>query len=122
MEKGDLFMLLQANTYTLAQDEIITILSQSVNSQELLNFSKKIIEPIKKYDKENHSELYHTLESFIFHDGNYKKVAEDLFQHENTIRYRIKKIKSILHMEDSNIRFIENTSIALKVINLINSN
>lgn len=113
-------MLLQSNSYTLTQDELINILSQSVNSQELLNFSKKIIEPIKKYDKENHSELYHTLESFIFHDGNYKKVAEDLFQHENTIRYRIKKIKSILHMEDSNIRFIESTSIALKVFGLLN--
>ncbi|KMT20947.1 helix-turn-helix domain-containing protein [Clostridium cylindrosporum] len=115
-------MLLQSNSYALTQDELTNILSQSVSSKELLNFSKKIIEPIKNYDKENHSELYHTLESYIFYDGNYKKVAEDLFQHENTIRYRIKKIKSILHMEDSNIKFIESTSIALRVLGLLNSN
>lgn len=115
-------MLLQSNSYTLNKDELTSILSQHIDSQELLNFSKKIIEPIKKYDKENHSELYHTLESFIFHDGNFKKVSEDLFQHENTIRYRIKKIKSILCMEDSNIRFIESTSIAIRVIGLLHVN
>ncbi len=115
-------MLLQDNGYVINQDELTNILSHSVSCDELLDFSKKIIEPIKKYDKENHSELYHTLESFIFHDGNYKKVAEDLFQHENTIRYRIKKIKAILNMENSNIKFIESTSIALKVIGLLKNN
>ncbi|MEG2539089.1 MAG: helix-turn-helix domain-containing protein, partial [Clostridium sp.] len=114
-------MLLQSNNCRLSQNDIVLILSQSVNSEELTNFSLNIIDPIKQYDKENHSELYVTLESFINNDGNFKRVAEDLFQHENTIRYRIKKIKSILNMEDSNIKFIESTSIALKFMGLLQS-
>lgn len=113
-------MLLQNDRHLLNQDELTNILSNSLDSKELLNFSYKVVDPIKSYDKENHSELYITLESFIFYDGNYKKVAEDLFQHENTIRYRIKKIKALLSMEKSNIRFIECTSIAVRVLGLTN--
>lgn len=112
-------MLFQRNSYMLNQDELTNILSQSLDSEELLTFSQSVVKPIKEYDKNNHSELYRTLESFIFNDGNYKKVSEDLFQHENTIRYRIKKIKSILCMENSNIKFIEFTSIAIRFLGLI---
>ena len=39
--------------------------------------------------------------------GEYQIVAEKLFQHENTIRYRINKIKSILGLEDDTIKFNE---------------
>lgn len=85
------------------------------DNYELKAFYNDIFEPVKKYDKENKSELLRTVITFFQNDGDYKKTSKDLYQHENTIRYRIMKVRSILNMENSNIRFYEHLSIAVKI-------
>lgn len=93
-----------------------------IGNVELEKFYSMIIEPITKYDEEFHSELLDTIISFVKNDGNYKKTADEFFQHQNTIRYRINKVKSILNMEHNDIKFHESISLAIRISNLINSN
>ncbi|QGU96147.1 hypothetical protein GOM49_14520 [Clostridium bovifaecis] len=91
-----------------------------IGNIEMEKFYSMIIEPIVNYDKQFNSELLDTIISFVKNDGNYKKTADEFFQHQNTIRYRINKVKSLLNMEDSDIKFYQSISLAIKIANLIN--
>ena len=86
-----------------------------IGHSEMEKFYSMIADPIDNYDKQCKGELLETLVSFVKNDGNYNKTAEELFQHANTIRYRINKIKSILNMEDSDIKFYGSISLAVKI-------
>lgn len=56
------------------------------------------------YDAENDAELATTAEAFATSLGEVKTAADALFQHPNTVRYRLKKIKEVLGMEDCSDR------------------
>jgi len=86
---------------------------------EMEKFYSMIIEPIINYEKQINKELLKTVLSFVNNDGNYKKTAKELYQHENTIRYRINTVKSILNMQHSDMKFYESISIAIKIGNLL---
>ncbi|WP_432661923.1 PucR family transcriptional regulator [Wukongibacter baidiensis] len=94
---------------------IYKLLALLTDKVELEEFYNKIILPLKKYDEKYNSDLLETAIKFIANDGDYKKIANAMFQHENTIRYRITKIKQILDMEDKNIEFYSQLYIAIKI-------
>lgn len=79
------------------------------------NFYDEIILPIKKHDELYHTEMFHTAVKYIENDGNKKATADSLFIHENTVRYRINKIKEILYMKELEGSFYEQLSIAVKL-------
>lgn len=79
------------------------------------DFYERMVKPIQSYDEKYRTELFETAVKFIEHDGIVAKAAEALFLHKNTIRYRINKIKELLHMEDSELNFYEQLSIAVKL-------
>jgi hypothetical protein len=78
---------------------IYQILLNVVNQSKSIYFYKEIINIIIDYDKINKSNLLETAVAYINSDASIKKTAEVLFQHENTIRFRIRKIKTILKLE-----------------------
>lgn len=51
------------------------------------------------YDREHGSELLATLAAYIQADGDLNLASRRVFQHANTIRYRIGKIKTLLGLE-----------------------
>ncbi len=53
------------------------------------------------YDKTNESNLMQTLLAYVRNGGNIAKTAEATFQHSNTIRYRLEKIKSVLGIQEA---------------------
>lgn len=69
-----------------------------------------IIQPIINYDE---GKLIETAREFIANYGDIIKTAEKMYQHKNTIRYRIQKMKSLLDIE-SDSEFYEQLSIAIK--------
>lgn len=85
------------------------------------DFYLKLITPLQNYDEKNCTEILNTAIAYIENDGNIKNTAVSLFQHENTIRYRINKIKEILNMKDQNGSFYEQLSIAIKIYKLSNN-
>lgn len=74
-----------------------------------------IIEPIIEHDEKYNTELLATAIQFVENDGNVQETAQAMFIHKNTIRYRLNKIKEILQMEESNLEFLEQMSIAIKL-------
>lgn len=51
--------------------------------------------------------------------GNFQETAEIMRQHENTIRYRVNKVKAALNMENDNVKFNETVAVAVKLRSLI---
>ncbi len=60
------------------------------------------------------------MESYVAHSGNFQAAAREMNQHENTIRYRVNKVKSALGMENDNVKFHETVAVAVKLRTLIN--
>lgn len=120
--------LISSSCYSISNEKIIKYNSLGIYSllmcckdlDEAKELYSNIMKPILDYDKANKSFLLETLISFVNHDGDYKKVSSELFQHENTIRYRILKVKSILNLDKSNIEFYEKISIGVKLHRIYN--
>lgn len=98
----------------------IRLLMALQDHRELINYYDLTINKIIKYDKTYNLKLLETLKVFVRNDGDYKRTAHDLDQHENTIRYRINKVKAILNLEYSNLQFYETISLGLKVYDMLN--
>lgn len=75
---------------------IVPLLSQQVLKE---GYEEKI-ELLRNYDEVHSSDLLHTLEVFVERNGEIAKTAEELFQHPNTVRYRLKKAGSLLECEE----------------------
>jgi len=82
------------------------------------NWYNNFIEPIIHHDEKYNTELLATALKFVENDGKVPETARAMFIHKNTIRYRLNKIKEILRMEDSNLDFLEQLSIAIKLHNI----
>jgi hypothetical protein len=98
---------------------IYQILLPFIDHDYMRNYSTQIIETLKAYDQKHHTQLFETALVYIKSDQNIKTTAKKLFQHDNTIRYRLKKIKEVLHMEHLQGSFYEQLSIAIKIHMLI---
>ena len=99
---------------------IIPILFNNKDTSEIKLFYSDIINPILEYDKKHNKDLLKTLISFVECGGDYKACSKKIFQHENTVRYRILKIKSLLNLDTSNIEFYERISICVKLFKIYN--
>ncbi len=59
---------------------------------------------IEEHDRENDAELLATAEAFARAGGDVRAASEELFQHPNTVRYRLRKLKGVLDMDDATDR------------------
>lgn len=99
---------------------IYKILLPYMNEHWINDFCLNHILPLKHYDEKNGTEIFHTAFSYIENDGNIKETARTLFLHENTIRYRINKVKEILNMQNLDGSFYEQLSVAIKIYKFMN--
>jgi len=56
---------------------------------------------IRQYDADNKANLEATARAYVLSDMEIAATAKVLFQHPNTVRYRLTKIQKIMQMEDS---------------------
>ena len=61
-------------------------------------------ERLNAYDRENHASLTETAETYIEKDLDVTETAASMYQHTNTIRYRLKKIRGLIGC-DSEVMF-----------------
>ena len=97
---------------------IMKLLLLLAGRNELEEFYHEILDPIWEYDKKNHSQLFETMCIFLEQKRDYKETANILFVHENTVRYRIGKVKEMLESQNLSDDFCEAFSIALKCRNI----
>lgn len=73
----------------LAEDEL---------DKNAFSFYERLLDQGKK------GELVHTLEAYIREGGELNKVAESLFIHRNTLRYRLEKITELTEKDPRNVK------------------
>ncbi|MCH5138108.1 PucR family transcriptional regulator [Clostridiaceae bacterium UIB06] len=87
----------------------------------VLKYYSKMIEPLIVYDNHNETELLKTAIKYVENNGDIKVTAEELFQHNNTVRYRIDKINKLLSESCKIQHFYEELSLAVRIYILSNS-
>ncbi len=71
-----------------AGDVIAAQMPQEMMISEALN-------TLKRYDEENHTELFQTLKVYLRQERNLLQTAKQLFIHRSTLSYRIERIRAI---------------------------
>lgn len=86
------------SSHTLLYDDLgIYHLLFAVQDKDTLSFVvQQELGALIRYDDENHTELTHTLETYLACHESIRDTSEALFVHRNTIKYRIHKICEIL--------------------------
>lgn len=94
---------------------IYQILFASLKEQGQETYLDAIMHPITVYDQKTKSELWETLLRYEFYNGSIKEVAKAMYTHENTIRYRIKKIYSLFEKVPGDLNFEIELLVAAKM-------
>lgn len=97
------------------------IIMPILENEWIIRYYKEMIEPIIDYDKEHETELLNTAIKYVENNGDMKATAEQLFQHSNTIRYRIDRINKILSENCKTKHFYEELAVAIRIYNLLDS-
>lgn len=61
---------------------------------------RRVLSAIREYDVQNHTNLEQTALVYVKENMEIAAAAKVLFQHPNTVRYRLSKIQRIIGMED----------------------
>ncbi|KOF57492.1 MULTISPECIES: PucR family transcriptional regulator [Clostridium] len=85
----------------------------------VMKYYKEMIEPLIDYDKNHETELLKTAVKYVENNGDMKATGEELFQHSNTIRYRIERVNKILNENCKTKHFYEELAVAIRIYNLI---
>lgn len=69
----------------------------ALSGRPVLNsYFQEIYQPLKDYDEKYNSRLLETIYTFVEHNMDYIKTSKAMFIHENTVRYRLSKVKSLI--------------------------
>lgn len=86
------------------------------DSAEEIDFYKAYKEAVRQFvSADALAEYLNTVQAFVENAGSYKLTASQIKQHENTVRYRIHRVKEALHMEENTIQFYETIALAVKI-------
>jgi len=59
------------------------------------------------YDEEKHTSLLETAACYVEHSGELAVTAKELYQHVNTIRYRLKRIQEIMGLDNGSDFYVQ---------------
>lgn len=85
-----------------SQSGIYQMIFPLLKHKSALRYYKDMIRRIRQYDEENNFCLYETIFAYVKHNFEVSKTAQELYQHPNTIRYRISKIRILLQCQENN--------------------
>ncbi|NMB13594.1 MAG: hypothetical protein GX977_15050 [Firmicutes bacterium] len=94
---------------------VFQIVCEDLDTEVYRLFHEEWIKPIVEYDKKSGINLIETLNTYFLCNMNIIESAKRLFIHENTFRYRINKIESILGKKLSSGETMLNLWLALKM-------
>lgn len=76
-------------------------LLSNIENQHFRTFYKKTYQCLSDYDEKHNSDLLKTLICYVESEGDIALTSKRLFQHNNTVRYRLDKIKKLLNISAS---------------------
>lgn len=102
---------LNINILEYSSDSFFQLILLLKESPELYRYYSSFLEKLNAFDSENGNILFLTVKEFVICKGSYSDVAAHMNQHENTIRYRINKVRQLFNMEDDLISFYNTISV-----------
>ncbi len=99
---------------------IYQLLIPNLNNPWFYTYYESMIQPLIAYDEKNDSDLLYTAQTYVACDTNIQCTAEKLFQHVNTVRYRVKKIKEVLNIDALDGMKYESLALAIHLYELHN--
>lgn len=100
------------------QDLGVVRLLSSIRQEQLDDYCYEYLYELIKYDKENQTDMVETIQIYLNGNKNLKSSAEKLFIHTNTLRYRLKKIESVLQIDLQNTNDLLNLLVTLKIYSM----
>jgi len=88
------------------------------NPEAMLKFSKEVLGALIAYDEINKTDLMTFLGAYFEYDGNALQISEKLYLHKNTVRYKIRKIESILDRSFTCMETILELKLALMILDV----
>lgn len=67
----------------------------------VMAYYESVMDPIISYDQKNGTDLLRTAVVYILSGGDIKRSADRLFQHGNTVRYRMERIRQLISSQES---------------------
>ncbi len=74
-------------------------LLENLSGEQLALFRQTTVEPLEEHDAAHGDQLVETLRAFLDEGRSVSRAAKRLFVHENTLRYRLKKIEALLGLD-----------------------
>ncbi|EIW19377.1 MULTISPECIES: PucR family transcriptional regulator [Pelosinus] len=100
---------------------IIRLLSH-MSLEQLDDYYKEYLAVLIEYDEKNDTNFIETLHVYFQQNGDLNLTAEKLFQHANTLRYRLKKIEELLETDLKQLENRINLSVACKIFKMRKTN
>ena len=119
----DLGRFIQENGHiTHFEDLGIIRLLSHISLEQLDDYYKEYLAVVIEYDEKNDTNFIETLHVYFQQNGDLNLTAEKLFQHVNTLRYRLKKIEELLEMDLKQLENRINLSVACKIFKMRKTN
>lgn len=77
---------------------------------------------LNEYDKEHNTNLKETLKLYLSNNKSIQAVSDKSYVHRNTVNYRIKKIKEILHCDFESYKDVFSYELAFFIEDALNNN
>lgn len=98
---------------TNKDEDFLHLLINNYKKPEYQSFMQEYLDPILSDEM-----LMQTAVAYISCAGDIKESAKVMYVHENTIRYRINKLRNLLEESPSEFEFYKNLSLAINIYNL----
>lgn len=94
---------------------LFKLLVSFLGSKSLQQFYEETVQQLLNYDAQYRTHLFETLQIFLKNDCSYTAAAREMFVHDNTIRYRIERIKEVLEFPGSDMELFHTLDVACKI-------
>lgn len=96
---------------------VIRLLAQ-IGYEQLDDFCHEYLAPLADYDAKAGTNFLQTLQAYFQHNGDLNLIAEKLYMHPNTLRYRLRKIEELLDYDLQKFEDRLNLYVACKIARL----
>jgi sugar diacid utilization regulator len=95
--------------------ELIRLITRREGIQGAQRYADEMLEPLIRHDEANGGALVETLRAFVACDAQIRPTAAMLSVHENTVRYRLSRIREISAIEPERLDALLGVAVALQV-------
>lgn len=97
---------------------ISRLLLKLIDHPDLEEYYQSLLDPLSAYDKKYKSELLKTIRCFVECNLDHVKTGKQLHIHENTVRYRLNKIKELIPYGKSSLDFHQSIYFLYKILKI----